>query len=199
MMKVTHYSAGLLIAMMAISCQKTSLNDNAKSPAGKTTKSQGSKTSSYIQDFYGVDEPHVFIVENREDETTSIKLTLTWDADGVLSYTTETIPLDADAYNHRVFMPETEFNKELSMLTPTHTEVKTVVLYYQDGGIQVNEHLNGGGIIYCWKCCTSPAFWNPMGWWYCLGTPGQPANCTAQLVPCGSYGTLDDIIVCQTN
>jgi hypothetical protein len=199
-MKLTNYAAGLLVVLMTVSCQKTSLNENAKSVTEKTQKKSNRSSSNYIQNFYGVNEPRVFIVENGADETTSIKLTITWDADGVFSYTSETIPLDATAQNHRVFMPETEFNKDLAMLTPTHDEVKTVALYYQDGGIHVSEHLNANGIIYCWQCCGTPAFWNAGSCsWYCLGTPGQPATCTPALVPCGSYGTFDDILVIQTN
>jgi hypothetical protein len=196
-MKLAHYAAGLLIALAAISCKKTTVNNHAERQAKETTKSPNRSESNYIQDFYGINVPHVFIVENRADETTSLKLTLTWDADGVASYTTETVPLDANAYSHRVFLPDTEFDKEKSMLTPTHTEVKTVALVYQDGG--VSEHINGGGVFYCWKCGASPAYWNPMGWWYCLGTPGQPSPYTPAYVVCGSYGVMDDVIVYQTN
>ncbi len=198
-MKQTNLLLLLCVTFLFFSCKKNQL------PSFGSIQQQSVEQASgdYIQRFYGVDKSYKFLVPNPEDASTSIQLTLEWDANGVAKYSTERVERDAAAENaHRVFLPDTEFDKESGSLKPTHAEVKTVTLAFQDGEIVALLTPNGTGTVMCWKCCGSPANWNPMGWWYCLGTPGQPATCQPKYVPCSGGGGTPvelDLITYQTN
>jgi uncharacterized protein YcfL len=205
-MKLSQMLWTALLAATVCSCKKTNpLTTDQSAVMEQKELRVGNFSDTYIQDFYGVNVVRQFIVTNPDNQTTSYSIRIYWDENGVAKYTVNEIPRDkVREASHRIYMPESEFDRERASVRPTNTSVKTVFLGIRDGEVVVTpmDHINGGG-SWCWVCCgNSPATYIPaLNSWACFGLPGQPSPCPATMVRCGDSAPFEpfDWLTFQTN
>ncbi len=157
---------------------------------------------AYINNFYGIDMPHVFTFQNPTDEKTSRKVTLTWDANGKVAITTVTIPREMANENRQIaYLPITEIDTTNKTFRPTNTVVKT--RFYD---VTSQDYLNcTNGYYYCAGCGPLNYGYYQLGTGYYYGMKcgnNAPSSTCGPFWKCNGGGSVDcptcQIIALQT-